>query len=56
MKKEIKPPLGLRPRKLAIEERLNEVRAAILRYCEASLAIPIEWIEEYNSLVVEKEK
>jgi len=54
MKKEleqiIKPPIGLRPKWVSDKERLNEVRSAIVRYYDAELKIPIEWIEEYNHL------
>lgn len=45
-----KPPLGLRPRALAKEDRLNEVRAAIWRYVNAKLDVPAEWIAEYLEL------
>jgi len=55
MKKEleqiVKPPIGLRPKWVIDKERLNEVRSAIVRYYDAELKIPIEWIEEYNELI-----
>lgn len=55
MKKEIepivKPPIGLRPKWVSDKERLNEVRSAIVRYYDAELKIPVEWIEEYNQLI-----
>jgi hypothetical protein len=55
MKKEleqiVKPPIGLRPKWASDKERLNEVRSAIVRYYDAELKIPIEWIEEYNQLI-----
>jgi hypothetical protein len=55
MKKEleqiVKPPIGLRPKWVSDKERLNEVRSAIVRYYDAELKIPIEWIEEYNELI-----
>jgi len=55
MKKEleqiVKPPIGLRPKWVSDKERLNEVRSAIVRYYDAELKIPIEWIEEYNQLI-----
>lgn len=55
MKKElkqiVKPPIGLRPKWVSNIERLNEVRGAIVRYYDAELKIPIEWIEEYNQLI-----
>ena len=49
----VKPPIGLRPKWVSDKERLNEVRSAIVRYYDAELKIPIEWIEEYNELVSE---
>ncbi|NRA77299.1 MAG: hypothetical protein HRU18_03740 [Pseudoalteromonas sp.] len=55
MKKEleqiVKPPIGLRPKWVSDKERLNEVRSAIVRYYDAELKIPVEWIEEYNQLI-----
>ena len=47
----VKPPIGLRPKLVSDKERLNEVRSAIVRYYDAELKIPIEWIEEYNQLI-----
>ena len=32
-------------------ERLMDLHGAILRYTEAKINIPIEWIEEYNMLI-----
>lgn len=55
MKKElgqiVKPPIGLRPKWVSNKERLNEVRSAIVRYYDAELKIPIEWVDEYNELI-----
>ncbi len=48
----IKPPLGLKPKWINQKERFNEVCGAISRYYEAGLKIPIEWVVEYNELVV----
>lgn len=45
-----KPPLGLKPRKLHDEDRLNEVRSAIRRYVVARLDVPAEWLTEYFEL------
>ncbi len=47
----VKPPVGLRPKWVSDKERLNEVRSAIVRYYDAELKIPIEWVEEYNQLI-----
>tara|TARA_R110000868_G_scaffold402439_2_gene678772 strand:- start:135 stop:437 length:303 start_codon:yes stop_codon:yes gene_type:complete len=46
-----KPPIGLKPKKDHLLERLHEVRSAIVRYCDAELPIPVEWVEEYNELI-----
>ena len=51
-----KPPLGLRPRYIADKQRLNEIRKSIARYYTTGLPIPIEWIKEYNELVVKEPK
>jgi hypothetical protein len=50
-KRVMKPPLGLIPKFVVRLERLNEVREAIVRYYDAELKIPIEWVEEYNELI-----
>jgi len=47
-----KPPLGLMPKCVWQEQRLDEVSAAIERRMKAfGYEIPIEWIEEYNELM-----
>lgn len=48
----IKPPLGLIPRYIAYAKRLEAIKAAINRYMQAGLKIPIEWIEEYNFIIL----
>lgn len=45
------PPLGLRPRLFALEDRYLEVRAAIVRYIDAEHPIPADWWEEYYELI-----
>lgn len=45
-----KPPLGLKPRKFAVQERLVEVLQAMTRYVEAGKKIPDEWDKEYAEL------
>ncbi len=47
-----KPPLGILHRKLWEEKRLDELCQAIFRYMQAELKIPVEWIQEYNELLV----
>lgn len=41
-----KPPIGLRPRWIAEEQRLVEIAAAMARFLEADEPIPQEWNEE----------
>jgi hypothetical protein len=53
---EVKPPLGLTPKYIVEAKRLQEIREAIIRYCEARKEIPMEWVEEYNELVGRSEK
>ncbi len=49
----IKLPLGIEPRFILRDKRIKEIREAISRYIDSRIAIPIEWIEEYNQLVKE---
>tara|TARA_R110001632_G_scaffold82964_1_gene183947 strand:+ start:753 stop:914 length:162 start_codon:yes stop_codon:yes gene_type:complete len=51
-----KPPIGLKPKKYHLLERFNEVRSAIVRYSDAELPIPVEWVEEYNELIEPKQR
>lgn len=44
------PPLGIKPKQQWLEERMQEINAAIVRYAEAKLIIPIEWLNEYLQL------
>lgn len=52
----VKPPLGLRPRYIADEHRMNEIRCAVRRYMDAGLALPCEWIAEYNEIAKRREE
>ncbi|BBI32357.1 hypothetical protein [Cohnella abietis] len=45
-----KPPLGLVPRYIRAQQRLEEIKDAVSRRMERNLEIPLEWIEEYNKL------
>jgi len=47
-----KPPLGLTPRFIRDEQRLNEILAAIERYAAEKTPIPLEWVEEYNEICI----
>lgn len=46
----LKPPRGLKPRKIHDEERANAIVKAIDRYLREDLPIPLEWVVEYNEL------
>lgn len=48
-----KPPLGLRPRFVAMEDRIKEINEAIERYRQAHEDIPVEWLNEKNSITGE---
>ena len=56
MKKIARPPLGIIPKDIYYQrvdmQRLADLCAAISRYYNAGLPIRMEWIEEYNELVV----
>jgi hypothetical protein len=47
----IKPPLGLTPKCIWRLQRVQDISEAIERYTAANKAIPLEWVEEFNSLV-----
>lgn len=46
-----RPLLGITPRHIWIERRLEEVREAIGKRVHGSWPVPVEWIEEYNELI-----
>lgn len=46
----VKPPIGLMPRQIWEEKRLDEVASAIARYRNVNRSVPREWVEEYNEL------
>lgn len=50
-----RPPLGVMPRYIWEERRLEELRDAIYRYISDVIHVPPAWIEEYNELI-EKRK
>ncbi|NGM81226.1 hypothetical protein G5B47_02235 [Paenibacillus sp. 7124] len=50
----IKPPLGLTPRFIVEERRIDEIKAAVTRYFDAGRKVPADWIAEYNELVERK--
>lgn len=50
-KKTERPPLGITPRHIWQQQRLDEIRAAIERYTELKMHIPLSWIEEEMTLL-----
>jgi len=48
-----KPPIGLMPRKLHLEQRLSDLCAAISRYFSSGKKIPVEWLNELNDIIDE---
>jgi len=50
MKKTKQPPLGVRPRFILDEERINELKEAIGRFLDSNWPIPDEITVEYNYL------
>ncbi|WP_186303785.1 hypothetical protein [Bacillus pumilus] len=45
------PPLGVMPKWIHDERRVEDLAAAIERRIKARLEIPLEWFEEYNNLI-----
>jgi hypothetical protein len=45
------PPLGLRPRFIVEEQRLDEIEAAMGRYIFANMDIPFDWVDEFLYLL-----
>ena len=45
-----KPPLGVMPRKMWNSQRQKDLSDAMVRYLEAGMKIPVEWVEEYNEI------
>ena len=50
-----KPPLGLIPRYIHREQRVDDIKSAILRFMERNYPIPKKWIKEYNELIKKPE-
>ena len=51
-----RPPIGLYPRFLHDEKRLDDVTQAIQRYMNAHETVPAEWWDECNELVEREQK
>lgn len=52
----VKPPLGIMPKYIWDEKRLDNLLAAIGRYSAVKKPIPELWVEEYNQLVTGSDK
>lgn len=48
---EVKPPLGAIPTYIWKSQRMRDLKGGISRYMEVNKEIPLEWVEEYNTLV-----
>ena len=46
-----KPPLGIRPQFIVLEQRLNEINEALYIHLKAGVRIHTEWIEERNEII-----
>ena len=45
------PPLGVMPRFVADERRLEELKEAMIRFISANWPISVEWLTEYNEII-----
>lgn len=45
-----KPPLGVMPKEVWDRKRQQDLAEAMVRYLEAGMKIPSEWIKEYNEI------
>lgn len=48
-----KPPIGIKPRFVWLDDRKIEIKEAIRRYLNTDLKIPLEWVKEYNQIIKE---
>lgn len=48
----IKPPLGIEPHYIWVQQRKLDLIEAMKRYIKAEVEIPRDWLEEYEKLVV----
>ena len=46
-----KPPKGLMPPFVYTDDRMIEIKKAVVRYMNEQVAVPEKWIKEYNKLV-----
>lgn len=50
-RKKKKPPIGLMPKALHEQQRVDNLKTVINRYLEVEEPVPVEWIVEYNERV-----
>jgi len=48
-----KPPIGLVTHDVWIAQRIEDIISAMNRYIQDNREVPIEWLNEYNKLIVE---
>lgn len=48
-----KPTLGIKPKKIWIEERIEKLAEAMRKRLNAGQEFPDKWLNEYNELVIE---
>jgi hypothetical protein len=49
-----KPPIGIKPKFIHDEHRMQEIAEAIERFLKRGYEIPLAWIVEYNQLAADK--
>ena len=45
---QVKPPLGIDPKRFWVQKRIHELQKAIRRYRHAKMPVSPEWIKELN--------
>lgn len=50
-----KPPIGIQPKFIWEVQRIEDLVSAMNRYINAGLEIPVEWVENYNELIIKYE-
>lgn len=50
------PPLGVKPRAIAEQERVSDIFQAILRYMTEGCCIPREWLDELMDILNRRTK
>jgi len=45
-----KPPLGIMPRRIHVENRIDNLQLAMKRYDEFDWNVPMEWLSELSDL------